>query len=586
MTNNLPSWDLTDLFDSVESIEIKELYAAIEDNIQAVLKYKGRIESLHGNDLASLITVYEKLEDQMGRISAYAYLRYSADRSNEEAARFFQNTREKLTDYYSQLMFVSLELNRLTQDNLDKKLNESVNLQRFKPWIDSLRLYKDHMLGDEAEQLYHDKALTSQAAWVRLYDETLADIRFDLNSEMLPIADIMDKLSDKDESVRKEAALAFSAGLKANIKLFTMITNTLSQNLLTSNKWRRYSKVDSSRHLDNQIDAEVVDALKDAVQGSYKDLSHKYYALKAKVFGKSKLQYWDRNAPYPQQPQNKISWDEAKNIVLKAYRNFSPEMADIVQNFFDKNWIDAALRPGKDSGAFSHPTVPSAHPYILMNFQGKNRCVMTLAHELGHGVHQVLSAGQGALMADTPLTLAETASVFGEMLTFQSLLDQTSGMDRTMMLAGKIEDMLNTVVRQIAFYQFELDLHNARQKGELSSADIGKMWRKTQEESLGPIFEFHESYDVVWSYISHFIHVPFYVYAYAFGDCLVNSLYQIYLDRPEGFQEKYLQLLRAGGTIRYDDIVKPFGLDAKDPTFWTKGLSMISRFIDRFEDGL
>lgn len=586
MTNSLPSWDLTDLFDSPESPEIKVLYKEIEDNLQASGKYKGKIDSLHGDELASLIILYEKLVDQMGRISAYAYLRYSADRSNEEGARFFQNTQEKLTGCYSQLVFVSLEINRLSQDNLDKKLNESLKLQRFKSWIDSLRLYKDHMLGDEAEQLSSDKALTSQAAWVRLYDETLADIRFDLNGEMLPIADIMDKLSDKDETIRKEAALSFSVGLKGNLKLFTMITNTLSQNLLTGNKWRRYSKVDSSRHLDNQIDAQVVDALKDAVQSSYKNLSHRYYGLKAKVLGKSKLQYWDRNAPYPQQSQNKISWDEAKNIVLKAYHSFSPEIANIVQQFFDKNWIDAALRPGKDSGAFSHPTVPSAHPYILMNFQGRNRCVMTLAHELGHGVHQVLSAGQGALMADTPLTLAETASVFGEMLTFQSLLEKTSGMDRTMMLAGKIEDMLNTVVRQIAFYQFELDLHNARQNGELSSEEIGKMWRKTQEESLGPIFEFHESYDVVWSYISHFIHAPFYVYAYAFGDCLVNSLYQTYVERPDGFQEKYITLLKAGGTIRYDDIVKPFGLDAKDPSFWTKGLAMISGFIDRFEDGL
>jgi oligoendopeptidase F len=433
------------------------------------------------------------------------------------------------------------------------------------------------------EQLMQEKSVPAEGAWIRLYDELCADMRFCIDDVEYPIAEILDRLMHSDERVRKTAAMTLSKELKKNARIFAVIINTLSQNLSLNNKWRNFPAIDSSRHLENQIDVEVVEALTTAVKSSYSKLSHKYYTLKAKHFGKEKLQYWDRNAPYLDAPEVDLSWDDAKRTVLEAYTAFSPEMAAIAEQFFDQKWIDAALRPGKDSGAFSHPVSSSAHPYILMNYHGKQRCVMTLAHELGHGIHQILARDQGALMADTPLTLAETASVFGEMLTFQSLLRNSNADQKPYLLAGKIEDMLNTVVRQIALYEFEKRLHMARQQGELSIEAISAIWLEVQSESLGEAIQLDETYDIYWAYISHFIHAPFYVYAYAFGDCLVNSLYAYYQENPNGFQEQYMTLLKAGGSKRYDEALKPFGFDLKDPMFWNKGLSMIERLIHEFE---
>jgi oligoendopeptidase F len=340
----------------------------------------------------------------------------------------------------------------------------------------------------------------------------------------------------------------------------------------------------TSRHLANRVEGPVVDALVEAVRESYPKLSHRYYKMKAGWLGLDKMMHWDRNAPLPDQDDSKVPWDAAQTMVLDAYAGFAPEMADIARRFFDERWIDAPVRPGKSSGAFAHPTVPSAHPYVMLNYQGKTRDVMTLAHELGHGVHQVLAAEQGALMASTPLTLAETASVFGEMLTFQSLLKQTTdAKKRKVLLAGKVEDMLNTVVRQIAFYQFEREVHSARREGELTADQIGELWIRTQSEALGEAVQFGPGYETFWAYIPHFIHSPFYVYAYAFGDCLVNSLYARYLEAEEGFQQKYFEMLKAGGTKHHSELLKPFGLDASDPAFWHKGLSMIEGFIDELE---
>ncbi len=322
----------------------------------------------------------------------------------------------------------------------------------------------------------------------------------------------------------------------------------------------------------------------DAVRAAYPDLSHRYYALKARWFGKKTLNYWDRNAPLPFAAKRNIPWIDARKMVLSAYSAFSPDMAKIAARFFDDKWIDAPVRPGKSPGAFSHPTVPSAHPYVMMNYQGKPRDVMTLAHELGHGVHQVLAAHNGALMAPTPLTLAETASVFGEMLTFRKLLNETKDRKlRQALLAGKVEDMINTVVRQIAFYSFERKIHTARRDGELTAAQIGELWMSVQGESLGPAIALHEEYASFWCYIPHFIHSPFYVYAYAFGDCLVNSLYAVYEKSHAGFAERYLAMLSAGGTKHHGELLAPFGLDAKDPAFWSGGLSLISRMIGELE---
>jgi oligoendopeptidase F len=366
--------------------------------------------------------------------------------------------------------------------------------------------------------------------------------------------------------------------------LFTLITNVLAKDKAISDDWRGFKDVAAARHLSNRVEPEVVEALVSAVRESYPRLSHRYYALKARWLGKDRLEHWDRNAPLPDKIDRVVPWEEARETVLSAYRGFAPQMASIAGRFFDESWIDAPTRPGKAPGAFAHPTVPSVHPYVLLNYQGKTRDVMTLAHELGHGVHQVLAADQGVLMAPTPLTLAETASVFGEMLTFRSMLDKAeSPRERKIMLAGKTEDMINTVARQIAFYTFERKVHLERREGELTAERLGEIWLEVQAESLGPAIHLGPGYETFWIYIPHFIHSPFYVYAYAFGDCLVNSLFAVYQRAESGFQDKYFAMLKAGGTKRHNELLAPFGLDAGNPGFWQMGLSVIDGFITELE---
>ena len=584
LNDNVPSWNLSDLFPGYDHPAVQRHLQQLDKDVATfVSMYKEKVALLTGVELVKAIQAYEALSDQMGKISAYAFLLYAQDRSDTNTSVFYQNMYEHTNRLSTDILFFTLELNLLSDEKIATLYEQEPSLVRYKPWIANVRLFKDHQLSDEMERLMQEKSIPAEGSWIRLYDEVCADMRFDMDGTMYPISEVLNRLGHSDEKVRNVAAMALSKGLKNNARVFGMIMNTLSQNLSLDNKWRKFSTVDGSRHLANQIDPEVVTTLTTAVKSSYSKLSHRYYALKAKRFGKTKLPYWDRNAPYPTAPETDISWDKAKDIVLQAYSAFSPEMSAIAAQFFERRWIDGTLRPGKDSGAFSHPVVPSAHPYILLNYHGKQRCVMTLAHELGHGIHQVLAKDQGALMADTPLTLAETASVFGEMLTFQSLLKQATPEQKQYLLAGKIEDMLNTVVRQIAFYEFEKRLHTARQKGELSVADISEIWMSVQSESLGDAIQLDETYDIYWAYISHFYHAPFYVYAYAFGDCLVNSLYAYYQENPNGFQDKYMALLKAGGSKRYDEALKPFGFDLKDPAFWNKGLSMIEGFIQEFE---
>jgi oligoendopeptidase F len=405
-----------------------------------------------------------------------------------------------------------------------------------------------------------------------------------VGTKSLLIEPTLNLLQDRDRKKRKAAADALAKTFGENLRTFTLITNTLAKDKEISDRWRGFPDIAAARHLANRVEPEVIDALVAAVQAAYPRLSHRYYALKARWFGKKRLAQWDRNAPLPEVPSRTIGWSEAKNTVLEAYDAFSPRMASIAERFFTERWIDAPVRPGKSPGAFSHPTVPSAHPYVLVNYLGKPRDVMTLAHELGHGVHQVLAAPNGALMAPTPLTLAETASVFGEMLTFRKLLAATSNRkQRKAMLAAKVEDMINTVVRQIAFYAFERKLHTERRSGELTADRIGKIWLEVQAQSLGPAIELKAGYETFWTYIPHFIHSPFYVYAYAFGDCLVNSLYAVYERAEVGFAERYLEMLAAGGTKHHTELLKPFGLDARDPAFWQGGLTVIERMIGELE---
>ena len=580
----LPEWDLGDLYAGPESPELKsdlDRSATAAEGFRD--HYRGKLSALSGDELAAAIAAYEKLQDTLGRAMSYASLYYAANMSDPERGRFYQNIHERINAISTELLFFGLEINRIEDAALDEKLN-SVKLAHYRPWLRDVRAFRPHQLSDDLEKLLHEKSVAGAAAWQRLFDETEAALRFPIDGKELTSAEALHLLSETDPAVRKSAAKSVGKVFGDNVRLFAQITNTLAKDKEIEDRWRQFKRPISSRNLSNYVEDEVVDALIAAVRQSFPRLSHRYYKLKAKWFGVEALPYWDRNAPLPDAEDRTIAWPQAERIVLDAYAAFSPDLAAIGRRFFDKSWIDAPVRPGKAPGAFAHPTVPSAHPYLLLNYQGKTRDVMTLAHELGHGVHQVLAGPQGQLMADTPLTLAETASVFGEMLTFQAMLKaETDPKKQKSMIASKVEDMLNTVVRQIAFVEFERRVHDERRQGELSADRIGEIWLDIQGESLGPAIKFEDEYRYYWTYIPHFIHTPFYVYAYAFGDCLVNSLYAVYQNAAPGFAAKYLDLLRAGGTKRHKELLAPFGLDASDPNFWKRGLDVIAGFIDRLE---
>jgi oligoendopeptidase F len=580
----LPEWDLSDLYPGRDSpILQRDLERLAADAEAFRARFEGRLAALSGAELGTATARYEELQERAGRILSYASLVHAGALADPEIGRFFQTMQERINAVSTVLLFFTLELNRLDDAALAAKTADPA-LVRYRPWLRDLRAFRPHQLSDELEKLLHEKYVAGRAAWMRLFDETVADLRFPFRDRELTETEALDLLSDPDPEIRREAGLAIGAVLGRHERVFALITNTLAKDKEIEDRWRRFPRPISARNLANFVEDEVVDALCAAVRASYPTLSHRYYRLKARWFGVERLPFWDRNAPLPGEMDRTIPWSEAEATVLDAYRRFSPEMAAVGERFFSARWIDAPVRRGKSSGAFAHPTVPSAHPYLLLNYQGRVRDVMTLAHELGHGVHQVLAAPQGYLMADTPLTLAETASVFGEMLTFRALLAQESDpRRRKIMLAQKVEDMLNTVIRQIAFVTFEERVHDERRSGELTPDRLAEIWLAVQRESLGPALDLDGVYRHYWEYIPHFIHTPFYVYAYAFGDCLVNSLYAVYEEAHQGFAERYLDLLRAGGTLRHRELLAPFGLDAGDPAFWSKGLSVIAGFIDELE---
>jgi oligoendopeptidase F len=588
-TGKLPEWNLADLYSGIEAPEVaSDLQRMDAECVAFETDYKGKLaEHIAGDDggkwLSAAVKRYEAIDDLAGRLGSYAGLVHAGDSLDPAISKFYGDVSERLTAASTRLLFFALELNRI-DDAVIERAMQTPELGHYQPWIEDLRKEKPYQLEDRVEQLFHEKSQSGYAAWNRLFDQTISTLRFKVGAKDLAIEPTLNLLQDRDGKKRKMAAESLAKTFKGNERTFALITNTLAKDKEISDRWRGFQDVADSRHLNNRVEREVVDALVASVRAAYPKLSHRYYALKAGWFKKKKLAHWDRNAPLPFAATGTIAWPEAKNMVLTAYRGFSPEMAGIAEQFFTDRWIDAPVRPGKAPGAFSHPTTPSAHPYVLMNYQGKPRDVMTLAHELGHGVHQVLAAKNGALMAPTPLTLAETASVFGEMLTFKRLLSQTkNAKQRQALLAGKVEDMINTVVRQIAFYSFERAVHTERRNGELTAERIGQLWLSVQGESLGPAIDIKPGYENFWMYIPHFIHSPFYVYAYAFGDCLVNSLYAVYENATDGFAERYLAMLAAGGTKHYSELLKPFGLDAKDPKFWDGGLSVISGMIDELE---
>jgi len=586
---NLPVWNLDDLYPAIDSPAVRgDLDRALAEAVAFESDNKGKLADALAqaggpSALAAVIRRYEALEELIGRLYSYAGLVYAGDSDTVAHGKFYGDVQDRLTTASAHLLFFSLELNAIEEAALDAALDDP-ELGHYRPWLEDVRRGKPYELEPRVEQLFHEKSVTGRGAWNRLFDETVAAIRVDVEGESLTLEAALNRLQDPQEARRRAAAEALAAAFKGETRTFSLIMNVLAKDKEISDRWRGFEDVADSRHLGNRVEREVVEALVTSVREAYPRLSHRYYAMKARWLGKDKLDHWDRNAPLPESDEREIGWDAARDTVLEAYGRFSPELADLGRKFFDKPWIDAPTRPGKSPGAFAHPTVPSVHPYLLLNYQGRVRDVMTLAHELGHGVHQLLAAPNGALMAPTPLTLAETASVFGEMLTFRSLLDAaTDPKTRRAMLAAKVEDMLNTVVRQIAFYGFERRIHLERRDGELTAERIGEIWMEVQAESLGPAIRLGPGYETFWCYIGHFVHSPFYVYAYAFGDCLVNSLYAVYEDAATGFQDKYFAMLKAGGTRHHSELLAPFGLDARDPAFWSKGLSVIERMIDELE---
>lgn len=586
---NLPGWNLADFYTSCNAPEVADDIATLKRQCASFAdSYAGKVAAMDGAQLGKAVQRYEQIQELMGKLGSYAQLLYSVEMSNPQVTQFYQNTQELLTDLSSQILFFTLDINKLEDAAIDEKLKDAT-LAHYTPWIRDVRSFRPYQLKDELEQLLLEKHVTGSSAWNRLFDETITALRFPMGKKILTEPEIMELMSHKDSDVRKKAAESVGKVFKQNAPLFTLITNTLAKDKEIEDRWRGFKQPISSRNVSNYIEDEVVEALLTAVQQSYADLSHRYYKMKAKWLGKKQLNYWDRNAPLPFSDDRTYKYDDAKKLVLESFGEFSPTLAKVGQTFFDKNWVDVPVRKGKASGAFAHPTVPSVHPYLLLNYLGKSRDVMTLAHELGHGVHQVLAAKQGQLMCDTPLTLAETASVFGEMLTFQRLLAITKDKKaKRALAASKVEDMINTVVRQVAFCLFEKQVHEARRKGELTTQQIGDIWLNVQSASLGPALKLEGDYQYFWSYIPHFIHSPFYVYAYAFGDCLVNSLYSAYQEairagQAASFEKKYITMLEAGGTLRHKELLAPFGLDATDPKFWLKGLGVISGYINMLE---
>ena len=591
MPDSSPIWDLTDLYADIEDKAIVNDLTWCRSAAEELSgKWTGRLDEADAKTLAGVIASYEDILERLGKAGSHAQLLFAANTTDADIARHSQSIREAGAEIGSLLLFVELEIAAMSQDHMDGLL-QVAELSGWQPWLRRVRAMAPYQLSADMERMLAERAPTGRGAWVRLFDETAASMRFPFRGADVTEAEILNSLSSTDGDERREAGASLSMVLKDHEKLLSLVTNTLVKDKEVEDRWRGFARPVASRNLDNDVDDAVVDALVSAVDSRNADLAHRYYALKAGWMGCETLDWWDRNAPLPDDDDRLFSWDEAQQLVLDAFAGFDPQMADLATPFFERGWIDAAPRAGKSSGAFSHPVTPSTHPYILMNFSGKSRDVMTLAHEMGHGIHQRLAANQGYLMSDTPLTLAETASVFAEMLAFRRLVDGTEDPAvRRRLLAGKVEDMLNTVVRQIAFHNFETRIHDARRQGELTSDEISDIWMETQRAALGPAIRTGDDYRPIWGYIPHFVHTPFYVYAYAFGDCLVNALWQNYqasVKQGEGdqFVEKYRHLLKAGGTERYDVALARFGLDPRDPAFWSMGLDMISGMIDEL-DGL
>ena len=584
MNCTLPVWDLSEIYKDIKDPKIKTDLKKIKKSSDDFLnKWKGKIKDLNSSDFLLCIDTYQEICENIHRVGTHSNLIFATNMENPEVSRYNSSVSDEFTEIFSSLIFFTLELSKVDDKTINAWMSDNKS-NKWKPYLTVLRKRNPYLLDPLVEEILIEKSATGRSAWVRLFDETSASLRFPFKEKELSEAEILNLLSDSDPNNRKIAGKSLSNILDKNKRIFSIILNVISRDRYIEDNKRGFKNIVSSRNLDNDVEDEVVDALVNTVDKAMPQLTHRYYKWKAKEFGKSKLDWWDRNAPLPHTSETSIEWDKAKNIVLDSFASFHPEMSDIAGLFFKNGWIDARVRQGKASGAFAHPSVPSLHPYILVNYQGKIRDVMTLAHELGHGVHQILAAKNGLLMAETPLTLAETASVFGEMLVFRKLLDESPTEQKKQLLAGKIEDMLNTVVRQIGFHQFEVKFHEARIKSELTPDEISDIWMETQSHAVGPSINLNNDYRVLWGYIPHFVHTPFYVYAYAFGDSLVNALWQSYqVSNKQDFSKKYIEMLTAGGTKSHNELLKPFKLSAYESSFWDQGVSMITGLMDELE---
>ena len=584
----LPVWSLADLYEGRDDPKIEADLVKAERLVAELVRLKGQFVACRGQTerlgllLAEGVSLYEQATNLVLATGAFAALAASTARDDAAWAKTEADLRTRHAAIGAETLFLTLEINQLDDWELEAALRTSEAAARWRPWLRRVRLTKAHELTPDLERLLIDKA-PAVSNWVRLYDETLARMSVEIDGQALTLSETLNRLSDPSPDRRRQAAGALSQTLAAEIPVLSLALNTLVFEKQVEDRWRRYATPAASRHIANEVDAEAVEALAAAVVEAYPRLSHRYYALKAKAMGLDALDYWDRNAPLDQAPPHRYSWTEAQSVVLESFTALTPAFAARARQFFDNPWIDARPRAGKQSGAYSHPVIAERHPYVFMNYMGERRDVLTLAHELGNAVHQTLAAPLGTLLSDTPLTLAETASIFGEGLVFERLLADAKGKARRALLAGKIEDGLNTVVRQIAFHRFETRFHDLRREGELSADDIGKLWLEVQAESLGPAVRLNPGYEHYWSYVTHFAHAPFYVYAYAFGDLLVSALMEKRRENPAAFAPLYESLLAAGGSKTYVEALAPFGLDPREKSFWAAGVSRLERLVDEFE---
>ena len=587
-TDALPEWNLDDLYAGRGDPRIEADLGAAKVANDALVALKGRFVATRadarvlGELLDKAIGLYEQATNGLWGVGAYASLAVSVARDDGAWAKFEADLRTRASQIAADSLYFTLEVNQLDDNEIEAAFRAHPPAARWRPWVRRVRLSRPHELSPDLERMLIDRG-PAVANWSRLSDETLGKLTAKAGSETLTLSEVLNRLSDPDGGRRKQAAQALAKALDARSSTLALCLNTLAFEKQVEDRWRKYPDPAASRHIANEVHADAVAALEAAVVESYESVSHRYYRLKAKAMGRAYLDQWDRNAPLDTAQPRTYGWDEAKAMVLDSFSALAPKFADTAQTFFTHPWIDARPRAGKQSGAYSHPVNSERHPYVFMNYMGERRDVLTLAHELGHAVHQTLCAPLGTLLADTPLTLAETASIFGEGLVFEKLLANARKAERKGLLAGKIEDGINTVVRQIAFHRFETRFHAARQAGEVSQEEIGAIWLEVMGESLGPAVRLNRGYEHYWAYVSHFVHAPFYVYAYAFGDLLVRGLMEKRREDPAAFAPLYEDLLAAGGTRTYVEALAPFGLNPREKAFWAAGMKQLERLVDEFE---